>query len=229
SINLKDIYDVRIELIGIEGNRISQVDLLNLLNYAFAKRIVDRWILRHTVTQLTEMSAKPGNRGNVKFALKISLTTVSDSKFIPWLKELLNDADPPSGCLMFEIEASEFLRGPEQYKPLIEGFGKFYDIKFILSGVYQIDTYYQVHEIQKFSYIKLNVKDLIFGFPRNPLYKLIDTLKDDGVRIVAINVADAETLNLATDFDIDYVHGYLVGKPLNDVIADSEGDLHYII
>jgi len=229
TVNVKDVYDVRIEVIDFDGDKITQGGLICLLDDAFAKRIVDRWVLRHTVTQLQEMSGKSGNLSKIKFAIKITLSTVTDPEFISWLKDLFNDADLPKGCLMFEIESSQFMRDPEQYKTLIEGFGKFYDIKFILSGIYQINTYYEIRGIQKFNYIKLNVKDLIYGFPRAPLYGLINTIREDGAKIVAINVADAEMLNLVTDFDIDYVHGYLVGRPFTGVIADSGGDFYHVI
>jgi EAL domain-containing protein (putative c-di-GMP-specific phosphodiesterase class I) len=174
------------------------------------------------------MALETGKQCYVKFVVKLTLSTISDSKFIPWLKDLLNDA-PPMGGLMIEIESSQFMRNPNQYKALIEGVGNFFNIKFVLSGIYQIDTYYRVRDLQKFDFIKLNVKDLIFGFPRDPLNGLISTVKSDGGKIVAINVADAEMLNLATTFDIDYVHGYLVGRPFTDVITDEEGDLHCII
>jgi EAL domain-containing protein (putative c-di-GMP-specific phosphodiesterase class I)/DNA-binding response OmpR family regulator len=229
TINLKDIYDVRIEVIDTEGNKISQRELLNILDDAYAKRAVDRWVLRNSVTQLVNLNETSGKHDNIKLAVKITLSSVADPQFIPWLKELLNDADLPAGTLFFEIEAPHFIRDPEQYLMLTEEIGKRYDIKLILSGIHQIDTYSQVRDIQRFNYVKLNVKDLIYGFPRNPLYALINTIKNDKAKIVAVNVADAETLTLVTEFDIDYVHGYLVGKPYIDVISDSDGDLYYVI
>ncbi len=54
-------------------------------------------------------------------------------------------------------------------------------------------------------------------------------IKYDGASIVAVNVADAETLTFATEFRVDYVHGYLIGKPYIDVISDSDGDLYCVI
>lgn len=229
TINLKDIYDVRIEVIDTGGNKIGQRDLLNILDDAYAKRIVDRWVLRNSVAQLINLTEKSGKHDNIKLAVKITLSSVADPQFIPWLKELLSDADLPVGTLFFEIEAPHFLRDPEQYLILTEEIGKRYAIKFILSGIHQLDTYYQVRDIQRFDYVKLNVKDLIYGFPRNPLYNLINTIKDDETKIVAVNVADAETLTLVTEFDVDYVHGYLVGRPYIDVIADGDGDLYCVI
>lgn len=229
TINLKDIYDVRIEVIDTEGNKLGQRELLSILDDAYAKRVVDRWVLRNSVTQLRKLADTSGKHDNIKLAVKITLSSVADPQFIPWLKELLNDADLPAGSLFFEIEAHHFIRDPEQYLMLTEEIGKRYDNKLILSGVHQIDTYHQIRDIQRFNYVKLNVKDLIYGFPRNPLYNLINTIKDDKAKIVAVNVADAETLTLVTEFDIDYVHGYLVGRPYIDVISDSDGDLYCVI
>jgi len=229
TVNLKDIYDARIELLDVKGNKIEQSDLIELLDNAFARRVVDRWILRNTVSQLAEMAENSGKRGKVKLAAKITMSSVADPEFLPWLKALLDEAEPPAGCLLFEIEASQLLRDPEEHVRLFEAVSGDYDIRFILSGIYQINSYYKVRDIYRFNYVKMNVKDLVYGFPRNPLYELIDDIRNDKAGIVAVNVDDAEMLTLATEFDIDYVHGYLVGKPYIDLISDSDGDLYCII
>jgi hypothetical protein len=36
-------------------------------------------------------------------------------------------------------------------------------------------------------------------------------------------------LAMATEFNVDYMHGYLIGRPNTDIIADSAGDLHCVI
>ena len=120
------------------------------------------------------------------------------------------------------------MRDTDLCNNLIEEIGREYDIKFILSGVSQIDIYYQIREIHIFDYVKLNIKDLTFGSPRAPLQDLIRKIKNDGAKIIAVNVADAETLAFSTEFEVDYIHGYLVGKPYIDVISDGNGDLYYV-
>lgn len=229
TVNLKDIYDARIELLDVRGNRVEQHELLKLLDNTFARRVVDRWILRHTVSQLAELTEQSGKHGNIKLAAKVTLSSVTDAEFTYWLKDLLDEARPPPGCLLIEIEASQLLRDPEEHLKLFETFSGYYDVKFILSGIHQINTYYKVRDIFRFNYVKLNVKDLIYGFPRNPLYELINDIRKDKASIVAVNVDDAEVLTLATEFDIDYVHGYLVGRPYIDLISDSDGDLYCVI
>jgi EAL domain-containing protein (putative c-di-GMP-specific phosphodiesterase class I) len=175
------------------------------------------------------MSLGKARRDNLKLSVKLSLATISDPEFVPWLKDLLNQAELPPGRLMLEIETPWFVRGQGHYQPLMEGIGRFFDIKFVLSGINKIEAYYLVRKHQRFDFIKLNVKDLVYGFPRGPLYELINAVRKDDTRIVAINVADAETLNMATNFNIDYVHGYLVGRPFTDVMTDAEGDLHCVL
>jgi len=45
---------------------------------------------------------------------------------------------------------------------------------------------------------------------------------------ITVTATVAETLTFATEFEVDYVHGYLVGKPYVDVISDGAGDLYYV-
>lgn len=229
TMDLKDIYDVRTEVIDMEGNTILKNDFLNLISDVFAKRLLDRWVLRNTVSLLNNPAEENNEETNIKLAVKITLGSVSDPLFIPWITKLFDYSYLSPGCLLFDIESAHFMRNKEQYIALINEVAGKYDIKCILSGINDIDTYYQVAAIQKFDIVKLNVKDLIYGFPRNPLKRLINTIKDDNARIVAIKVSDAEELNLVSSFNIDYVHGYLVGKPYTNLIADTEINQHYVI
>lgn len=226
--NVKDIHDVRIEFIDIQGNKIPQQQLFQILDNAFAKRIVDRWVLKHVINQLVAFTNRHDEQITIKLTVKITLSTIADPEFIPWLRNLLIEKNLPKGCLLFEIEALQFIRDPEFCKNLIDDVSHEFDIKFILSGVSQIATYYHTREIHIFDYVKLNIKDLTFGEPRAPLQSLITKIKFDGGKIIAVNVADAETLSFATEFEVDYVHGYLVGKPYVDVISDGAGDLYYV-
>jgi len=226
--NVKDTYDVRIEFIDIQGNKIPQQQLLQIMNNAFARRIVDRWVLKHTVKQLKSFSKRDDEQVNLRLTIKITLSTIADQEFIPWLRNILTAINLQKGCLLFEIEALQFIRDPELCKNLIDDVCHEFDIKFILSGVSQIATYYHTREIHIFDYVKLNIKDLTLGEPRAPLESLITKIKFDGAKIIAVNVADAEALSFATEFEVDYVHGYLVGKPYVDVISDGTGDLYYV-
>jgi len=226
--NVKDIHDVRVEFVDIQGNKVPQQQLFQILDNAFAKRIVDRWVLKHTVNQLLAFNNKDDGKSTIKLTAKITLSTIADPEFIPWLRDFLNEKNLPKGCLIFEIEALQFIRDAELCKKLIEEISTEFDIKFILSGAFQIATYYHTREIHIFDYVKLNIKDLTFGEPRAPLQALISKIKSDGAKIIAVNVADAETLAFATEFEVDYVHGYLVGKPYVDVISDGAGDLYYV-
>ena len=226
--NVKDIHDVRVEFVDIQGNKVSQKILFAILDNAFAKRIVDRWVLKHAVNQLIAFTNKDDKKITIKLTVKITLSTIADTEFISWLRNLLIDENIPKGCLLFEMEALQLIRDTGLCKNFIDEISHEYDIKFILSGVSQIATYYHTREIHIFDYVKLNIKDLTFGEPRAPLESLISKIKSDGAKIIAVNVADAETLAFATEFEVDYVHGYLVGKPYVDVISDGAGDLYYV-
>ena len=226
--SVKDIHDVRVEFVDIQGNKVPQQQLFQILDNAFAKRIVDRWVLKHAVNQLIAFNDKDDEKSTIKLTVKITLSTIADPEFIPWLRDFLNEKNLPKDCLLFEIEALQFIRDAELCKKLIEEMSSEFDIKFILSGVSQIATYYHTREIHIFDFVKLNIRDLTFGEPRAPLQSLITKIKSDGAKIIAVNVADAETLAFATEFEVDYVHGYLVGKPYVDVISDGAGDLYYV-
>ena len=226
--NLKHIYDVRIEFIDTRGNTISHDILIKLLDNPYAKRIVDRWTLKSTAGRLQEYS-NTKDRNNINMAVKITLSSYTDAKFIPWLRTLLTEANLPNDCLLIEVDASQIIRSPEDFKLLVNTVGIEYKIKFILSGIAQIDLYSEVREMHVFDYIKLNINLLTYGRPRDPLRKLVYQIKYDGSEIIAVNISNAEMLVMANEFDVDYMHGYLIGRPNTDVISGNDGDLYCVI
>jgi len=227
-VNVKGIYDVRVEFIDIRGKIIVQQKLSQILDNTFAGRIVDRWVLKNTISRLTEFTKKDDKQVDIKLTVKITLSTIADPEFILWFRDLLIEQNLPKDCLIIEMEALQFMKETELYINFIKKIKRKFNIKFILSGVPKVDTYYQIREIHIFDYVKLNIKDLTFGSPRDLLDDLIRIIKDDGAKLIAVNISDASTLAFATDFEVDYVEGYLIGKPYVDLISDSNGDLYYV-
>ncbi|HEY7840543.1 MAG TPA: EAL domain-containing protein [Gammaproteobacteria bacterium] len=226
---LKSIYDVRIEFLDTRGNAISQNALVKLLDSAYARRVVDKWVLRNTLRRLRELMERDEKGVQIRLAVKISLSSIADQEFVNWMKDLLRESEIPAGSLLIEFDAGQFIRDPQAYRVLINEICEESGIKTVLSGITEIDRYYEVRKLQQFDFVKLNVSKLVFGMPRGPLRSLIQRIRDEGSRIVAVYVADAEMLAMATEFNVDYMHGYLIGRPNTDIIADSAGDLHCVI
>ena len=226
--SVRNIYDVRIEFIDTKGVTIAQNILIKLLDNPYAKRLVDRWVLRNTASLLKEFS-KTKDKNNIKLAVKITLSSFTDPSFIPWLRKLLTEAELPNDCLLIEAEVDQVLRSPDDFKLLVNTVGVEFKLKFILSGVFEFDAFYKLYGLYKFDYVKLNINVLTHGLPRDPLRKMIQVIKHDDSEIVAVNISDAQMLVMANEFDVDYMHGYLIGKPNSDLIANSEGDLYCVM
>ena len=228
SENIKNIYDVRVEFIDTKGNAISHNVLIKLLDNPYAKRIVDRWALKSSASLLREFThARDKNR--IKLAVKITLNSFTDPSFIPWLRKLLQEAELPDDCLLLEADANQILRSMDDFKLLINTVGIEFKLRFILSGIHEIDIFYEVRGLHVFNYVKLDINRLTFGLPRDPLRRLVNDIKHEGSEIIAVNISDAQMLVMANEFNVDYMHGYLIGKPNIDVISDSDGDLYFVM
>jgi EAL domain-containing protein (putative c-di-GMP-specific phosphodiesterase class I)/ActR/RegA family two-component response regulator len=226
---VRSIYDVRIEFIDTRGNAISQNALVKLLDSAYARRVVDKWVLRNSLRRLKDLPETDNPENQIRLAVKISLSSVADPAFVEWTMELLHGAELPPGRLLMEFEASQIVRDPENYRVLINQIGSDFGIRTIVSGITDIDKYHDARKLQRFDFVKLNVSKLTFGMPRWPVRALIQGIRDEGSKVVAVYVADAEMLAMATEMNVDYMHGYLIGRPNTDIIADSDGDLHCVI
>ena len=227
--SLKGIYDVRIEFIDNKGNVIAQNALLKLLDNAYGRRLVDRWVLRHTLNQLDVTPEERNRTGDVRLSVKVTLSSFADPAFVKWLRHLLETAHLPATSLLLEFDANQLIRNPQHFRALIDEIGDEFGVKTVLSGISEIDRYYRAHAIRPFDFVKLNVNKLTYALPRDPLHSLVAKIRRDGARIIAVNISDAEMLALASEFDVDYMHGYLIGRPSTDIIADSDGDLYCVI
>ena len=228
SISVKDIYDVRIELIDPDGKIIEQDERVNLLHNVFATRVIDRWMTRECITQLNEFAKNNFGDSNIKMAIKLTSDSVADPKFLTWCESLLLNSDSPKEGLLFEIDANDFLEQIKQANKLINRLRDKFGIKFVLSGIYDHDLYYKAAKDAFFDYVKLNITQLMRNTDQN-FNQLVSEIKNNGSMTVAINMETADTLSLATEYSIDYIHGYLVEKPKKDVMTSMYSDLTFEI
>ncbi len=223
-----EIYDIRVEFIDTKGNILSQNILVKLLDNDKAKLMVDRWVLRN-IARLSGDLNKTKGISNFKLAVKITLSTITQPDFMAWLRKLLADSNVPNDHMLIEVDANQLVRKPGAYKTLFDTIGIEYRIKFILSGIHDIDIYYKTRDIHVFDYVKLNVNEMIDSFDRNAITELVRNIKSDKANIVAINISDAEKLALVSEFDLDYLHGYLIGKPSTEVILGTASEQNSIV
>lgn len=226
--DIREIYDVRIELFDARGFAISQNMLLKLMDDAYAKRTIDRWVLKTTASKIMELHDKKADN-NIKLAVKITISSMAEESFIPWLRELLQEARLQNDCLLLEIDAGQFVRNPDVFEDLFNSIGINFKVKFILSGIHDLDIYQLARDKYPFEYVKLNISLLIGGGNRWHLNKFVADIKASDVNIVAVNISDAAKLSLATEYNVDYMHGYLIGKPVKDIITDNRGDFYCVI
>lgn len=226
--DLREIYDVRVELFDVRGFAIGQNMLLKLMDDAYAKRSIDRWVLKTAATKVLELhNTKADN--NIKLAVKITISSLAEETFIPWLRELLTEVNLPNDYLLLEIDAGQYVRNPAVFNKLFDTVGTEFKINFILSGIHDLDVYQLVGDQHWFDYLKLNISLLAGGGNRWHLNKFITDIRASDINIVAVNISDAAKLSLATEYNVDYMHGYLIGKPIKDIISDERGDYFCVI
>ncbi len=226
--DLREIYDVRIELFDVRGFAISQNMLLKLMDDAYAKRSIDRWVLKTAASKVLELYETKADN-NIKLAVKITISSLAEESFIPWLRELLTEIGLPNDYLLLEIDAGQFIRNPSVFNMLFDTVGVEFKIKFILSGIHDLNLYQLARDQYRFEYVKLNISLLVGGGNRWHLNKFIADIRSSDVNIVAINISDAAKLSLATEYNVDFMHGYLIGKPIKDIITDDRGDFYCVI
>jgi diguanylate cyclase (GGDEF)-like protein len=182
---------------------------------------VDRWIVRHTLQQLGQLdeSQVPG-----MLAVNISGTSLSDDRFLDFVREELRSAMPPPGSLCFEITETAAISNPaavERFMRELRKLGCRFSLDDFGSG------------LSSFAYLKDLPVDFLKidgRFIRNICADTVDDAMVEaivrigramGIKTVAEHVESEAAAERLAVLGVDYAQGFYYARPA----LVHEGDL----
>jgi diguanylate cyclase (GGDEF)-like protein len=182
---------------------------------------VDRWIVRHTLQQLARLdeTEAPG-----MLAVNISGTSLSDDRFLDFVREELRSAMPPPGSLCFEITETAAISNPaavERFMRELRKLGCRFSLDDFGSG------------LSSFAYLKDLPVDFLKidgRFIRNICADTVDDAMVEaivrigramGIKTVAEHVESKAAAERLAALGVDYAQGFYYAPPA----LVHEGDL----
>ncbi|NOY61956.1 MAG: EAL domain-containing protein [Gammaproteobacteria bacterium] len=178
---------------------------------------LDRWMVTQSITRLGQLHAA---NQRVHFAINLSGRAFEDATLLPLIRELLQDSAIDPSTLTFEITETATIAN---LSAAVKFIGNLKDIgcNFALDdfGSGFSSFYYLKHlPVDKLKIDGSFVQGLADAPVDQAMVQSINQVAHAlGKETVAECVENEETLKLLTQFGVDYVQGYHVGKPMESI------------
>ena len=210
--NKVDIYEVLVRLNSKHYGKISQNQFISVIN-----RI--GYELKFDMILIEEVLKIASKNRDKKISINISSYSIRNSNFLNKLKKLLTLYDIKRGQIIFEISANNSLNDIIR---LNENINILRNIGFLIA----IDNFGA--DNTSFKYIKdVNFDIVKFNIEYSKKYKdkkhmeilkaFITIFKDMDIKTVIKFIEDEKSYNFFKDFGIDYIQGFIVGKPKMEI------------
>ncbi len=219
-----EYYEVYVHLSDDKGNEIPTKPLLAAAERHGIMPQIDRWVAERALEKLAEEHAK-GKK--VHFFLNLSESTLADEDYLPRLAGRLKDYRLSGEYLVIEVKEPAASANIQGLKLLIKGL-KALRSRLALaqfgSGLNSLNFLKHVPA----SFVKID-RALMVNLPTNKesqdaVADIARTAHELGMECIAEFVEDAGSLPLLWQSDVDYIQGYFLQEPSEELTFDFSGE-----
>jgi diguanylate cyclase (GGDEF)-like protein/PAS domain S-box-containing protein len=206
--------EVLVRLRDESGEHLSAVDFVRAAERYRLMALVDRWVVKTTLTALGRGTLALAPKRSV--AINISGQTLADAQFLEFVVECFDTTGAGPEQVCFEISENAVVANAEQARRFVgvlhgmgcrfalddfgSGLGSFANLKSLAVDYLKIDG----------SFFKNLARDTVNQAMVTAMIKLARSLN---FKVIAEQVEDESALEAARRIGVDYVQGYAVGRP----------------
>lgn len=211
-------YEMRISLIGLQGQ---VVNPRRVAADAWTRRLLDRWVIRDGFSRL--LAKKRLGSGQAGLFIRLSQETLTDKGLSDWLRTLIQHIKAPqiATSVVFEILPQDFLSHKEIALPHIESLREIHGASFALFDVSSASTLEECSRDMSFNFVTCSQMLSTTTRGAAELKNLVDMARDSGTLTVAQRIENGTQLALAIRTGVDFVQGYFVHEPEDDISDDE--------
>ncbi|MDZ7737397.1 MAG: EAL domain-containing protein [Gammaproteobacteria bacterium] len=155
----KEFYSIRVRMVDTNGEIVPAEQIVNDLKNARNQKLLDRWMLRQTVSRIVSFSQN--NRQIPEFIIKLSEESFADANLFQWLQnKLLKQLGKlePGKSIIIEVTAETYLARERQVEALFRFLRQSYGFRFTLSSFNDIEQLNSCIDKGKFNIYKISQK-----------------------------------------------------------------------
>ncbi len=181
---------------------------------------IDRWVIMQAVMAALEKHQK-GQK--VQFFVRLSGASLSDASLLPWLQKYLTDKQLPPATIIFDVSQtvlSQRLTDVQQFIRYVKTLGG----RLALRDFEDSPTTLQLLSSLEVDFVKIK-GSMVQSLSRDSeqlkmVQNIIKTVHRYHKQVIAPFVEDADSLSLLWQCDVDYIAGYFVQAPGNQLDYD---------
>ncbi|MGM0594646.1 MAG: EAL domain-containing protein [Pseudomonadota bacterium] len=213
-------YEVFLRMKDENGNTLLPNEFLPAAEKAGLMPAIDRWVIAHSIKAVTEQRRK--GRPVVLF-VKLSAASLRDDKLLPWMRDILKAAHAEPNSLVLEVSEGVASTNLKPLKLLTEGLQQLH-VLLALDHFGIAPNYTNMLKNCGADFLKLDagiVGQLSGSKEAQDKVKEITALAAEGKkRVVANAVEDPHTLATIYSTGIDYIQGYFLQEPTDEMDYD---------
>jgi diguanylate cyclase (GGDEF)-like protein len=211
-------YEVLLRMKGEDGELIGPNQFIPVAERMGLIHHLDMWVVEHAIDFLATLS---GKEANTCLAINLSTYAFQDGGLLPLIKQKLETTWVSASRLTFEITETAAINNFDRTREMvarIRALGCHFALDDFGAG------FSSFNYVKNFpvDYLKIDgqfIQNLVADETDQVLVKaMIDIAKSLGKKTIAEYVEDVETATLLKEFGVDYIQGYLLGKPSRKLI-----------
>ncbi|MGD8484364.1 MAG: EAL domain-containing protein, partial [Thioalkalispiraceae bacterium] len=218
-------YEVLLRMVDEEsGDEISPPSFMPAAEATSLTNFIDRWVIANTLMVLADRLKQ---NMPTRMFLKLSVGSLADSEFLPWISERLKSMRIDTTNLVFEISESTALNHLKQAQVVIEGLRQL-NCRVVLENFGMEQNTLQALKHFEVDYIKFHpelMKGLIQNTENQEKIKNIShEVSEKNIQTIAAYVEDANSLAILWQSSINFIQGHFLQQPDVDMNYDfTEG------
>ncbi|PHS73505.1 MAG: GGDEF domain-containing response regulator [Cycloclasticus sp.] len=224
-------YETLLRMVGEGGELISPMDFIPVAERMGLIHHIDLWVVSHAIDYI---SALPKESESIAFTINLSSHALQGDYLLPILKQKLETTWISPSRITFEITETAAVIDFEKTRKMVTKI-RALGCRFALDDFGAGFSLFNYIKNFPVDYLKIDgqfINNLANNTSDQVLVKsMIDVAHSLGKKAIAEYVSDPEILNILKEFGVDYVQGFLLGKPqielLNEqyiVLSDFKSD-----
>jgi len=215
-------YEVLVRLVDEKGEEISPGEFIPAANQADLTKFIDRWVIANTFKLLQERAIE---NLQTHFMIKLSQSSLTDADFLPWVSERIQSLQLDNNSLIFEVDESTALNHLTQTKTILAGLKQLNCRTALENFGTEQNTFQSLKELSV-DFVKIDaalIKNLAKNIENQERVKTIaEETRSHNIQTIAAFVEDANSLAVLWSCSVDFIQGYFLQQPSNDLNFDFD-------
>ena len=206
-------YELLLRLKDRSGNSIDLQEFIPVAERYGVITTVDRWVLKTAI----ESYAEYFGAAQTLVSINLSAASINDERFTQFAIDLIEKSRVPANCLCFEISETAAIAQMNQAQNFIDAL-KNLGVKFAIDDFGSGLSSWSYLKNLPIDYLKID-GNLIKAIPDEEYNRVIVNSINEvahvmGIKTIAEFVENDRILEYVSEISIDYVQGFLTGKPI---------------